>query len=52
MKAVLALVVIYVVAFLVAIQGSAPAAVEASPQSAADETRRRAFFLHRSRQRS
>jgi uncharacterized protein len=33
MKAVLALVVIYVVAFLVAIQGSAPAA--ASPQSAA-----------------
>jgi hypothetical protein len=35
MKAVLALVVIYVVAFLVAIQGSAPAAVEASPQSAA-----------------
>ena len=33
MKAVLALVVIYVVAFLVAIQGSAPAAVEASPQS-------------------
>ena len=35
MKAVLALVVIYVAAFLVAIQGSAPAAVEASPQSAA-----------------
>ena len=35
MKAVLALVVIYVVAFLVAIQGSAPAGVEASPQSAA-----------------
>jgi uncharacterized protein len=35
MKAVLALVVIYVVAFLVAIQGSAPVAVEASPQSAA-----------------
>lgn len=35
MKAVLALVVIYVVAFLVAIQGSAPAAVGASPQSAA-----------------
>ena len=35
MKAVLALVVIYVVAFLVAIQGSAPAAVEASPQSTA-----------------
>ena len=35
MKAVLALVVIYVVAFLVAIQGSAPTAVEASPQSAA-----------------
>ena len=35
MKAVLALIVIYVVAFLVAIQGSAPAAVEASPQSPA-----------------
>ena len=35
MKAVLALVVIYVVAFLVAIQGSAPGAVGASPQSAA-----------------
>ena len=35
MKAVLALVVIYVVAFLVAIQGSAPTAVEAFRQSAA-----------------
>jgi hypothetical protein len=35
MKAVLALVVIYVLAFLVAIQGSAPGAVGASPQSAA-----------------
>ena len=34
MKALLALVVIYVVAFLVAIQGSVPAAVEASPQFA------------------
>lgn len=37
MKAVLALIVIYVVAFLVAIQGSAPAAVEASAQSAAKQ---------------
>src|SRR5260370_12169854 len=35
MKAVLALVVIYVVAFLVAIQGSAPGAVGAATQSAA-----------------
>jgi len=37
MKAVLALIAIYVVAFLVAIQGSAPGAVEASAQSTASK---------------
>lgn len=34
MKAILALVVMYVGAFLLAIQGSAPVSVEAAPQSA------------------
>ena len=36
MKAILALIVIYVGAFLLAIQGTPPAAVEAAPQSATD----------------
>jgi uncharacterized protein len=38
MKAVLALIVIYVGAFLLAIQGSSPASVEAAPQSASQNS--------------
>ena len=37
MKAILALIVIYVGAFLLAIQGTSPASVEAAPQSASGE---------------
>jgi uncharacterized protein len=37
MKAILALIIIYIGAFLLAIQGSSPTSVEAAPQSAAQQ---------------